>query len=170
MRSPCRSDSFAAVAPLERMNPVRQSSARFRLAPALVAAVAIPVTTLGSAPPADCDHSLPAAAAIDPGGGLTMEFVLIPAGSFFMGYSMENDDADESPRSHVTITRPFYFGKFEVTQEQNGDSRVVRGGAWGDDARFVRSAYRNANAPDGANDGIGFRCVMLPELATNAQL
>jgi formylglycine-generating enzyme required for sulfatase activity len=41
-----------------------------------------------------------------------------------------------------------------------GDSRVVRGGAWGDDPTNLRSAYRNANGPDGAHNGIGFRCVM----------
>jgi formylglycine-generating enzyme required for sulfatase activity len=42
-----------------------------------------------------------------------------------------------------------------------GDSRVLRGGAWGDDSGYLRCTYRNCNGPDGANDGIGLRCVML---------
>ena len=49
-----------------------------------------------------------------------MEFVLIPAGSFMMGSSDSDSDApgDERPLHQVTITKPFYLGKYEVTQEQ----------------------------------------------------
>ena len=51
-----------------------------------------------------------------------MEFVLIPAGSFEMGCgsseSESNCDADEQPRHSVRISRPFYLGKYEVTQRQ----------------------------------------------------
>lgn len=49
-----------------------------------------------------------------------MEFVLIPAGTFQMG-SAENDreaTSSEKPRHQVTISKPFYLGKFEVTQAQ----------------------------------------------------
>jgi formylglycine-generating enzyme required for sulfatase activity len=50
-----------------------------------------------------------------------MEFVKIPAGTFMMGsvasYS-KTSHADESPAHQVTISKPFYMGKFEVTQEQ----------------------------------------------------
>lgn len=223
------------------------------------------------------------------GAGVSMEFVLIPAGVFQMGSPEEVGDEDETPRHQVTLTRPFYLGKYEVTQEQwvqlmgsnpshfkgakqpvdtvswkdcqrfleklqektgrvftlpteaqweyacragtgtrwhfgdesalageyawfeknsggvthpvggkkpnpwgihdlhgnlgewcadwytspypktgvtdprgspTGESRIVRGGAWGDDPANLRSAYRNANGPDGAHNGIGFRCVM----------
>jgi formylglycine-generating enzyme required for sulfatase activity len=51
---------------------------------------------------------------------LGMEFVLIPAGSFQMG-AADNDreaTAAEKPRHQVTISKPFYLGKFEVTQAQ----------------------------------------------------
>jgi formylglycine-generating enzyme required for sulfatase activity len=44
-----------------------------------------------------------------------MEFVLIPAGSFQMGSDILND---EKPPHRVTISKPFYLGKFEVTQAQ----------------------------------------------------
>lgn len=231
-------------------------------------------------------------ATIDLGGGVKMEFVLIQPGSFVMGTDEDNDpDSDASPPRRVTLTQPFYLGKYEVTQEQwekvlgsnpshfrgakrpvetvswnacqeflvklqertgrkfalpteaqwefacragtrtpwsfgdsdaamgdyawnrdnsgqtthavgekkpnawglcdmhgnvaewcadwyakhtyarsdatdpagpsSGDSRVLRGGAWGDDSGYLRCTYRNCNGPDGANDGIGFRCVML---------
>jgi formylglycine-generating enzyme required for sulfatase activity len=49
-----------------------------------------------------------------------MEFVLIPAGTFQMG-SNDNDGeaaANEKPRHPVTISKPFYLGKYEVTQAQ----------------------------------------------------
>jgi formylglycine-generating enzyme required for sulfatase activity len=227
---------------------------------------------------------------IDLGGGVAMEFVLIPAGSFVMGSTpYAAGDADETPDHKVTLTQPFLLGKHEVTQEQwtavmgknpshfkgpklpvdtvswndcqqffaklrektgrtfslpteaqweyacragskarwrfgdqpdalvdyawfnknsgnvthpvgtkkpnawgvhdlygnlgewcsdwygnpypkgdatdpqgppSGQSKVIRGGAWGDDPINARSAYRNANGPDGKHDGIGFRCVM----------
>jgi len=49
-----------------------------------------------------------------------MEFVLIPAGTFMMGSSDEDPEARdfERPRHSVTISKPFYMGKFEVTQAQ----------------------------------------------------
>jgi formylglycine-generating enzyme required for sulfatase activity len=66
-----------------------------------------------------------------------MEFVLIPAGSFMMGTPYPNcpkDDpftetneyeecrekvsSDETPQHKVTISKPFYMGKYEVTQEE----------------------------------------------------
>jgi formylglycine-generating enzyme required for sulfatase activity len=52
--------------------------------------------------------------AIDLGDGVKMEFVLIPDGSFMMG----SDKTNGKPVHRVTITKPFYLGKFEVTQEQ----------------------------------------------------
>jgi formylglycine-generating enzyme required for sulfatase activity len=233
------------------------------------------------------------AAAVDLGGGVRMEFALVPAGTFLMGSPENTGSDDESPLRPVTISRPFYLGKFEVTQEQwqavmgsnpsrfhgaqrpvetvswndcqrflarlaartgrrfalpteaqreyacragsstawvcgNGDehlgdyawyganaggathrvgtkrpnawglydmagnvaewcsdayakhtyteaavtdptgpgaggSMVYRGGAWGDDSDMLRCAYRNCNGPDGANAGVGLRCVMLVE-------
>ncbi len=45
-----------------------------------------------------------------------MEFVLIPAGTFEMGST--KGDKDEQPVHTVTISKPFYMGKYEVTQAQ----------------------------------------------------
>jgi len=49
-----------------------------------------------------------------------MEMVLIPAGSFLMG-SPEDEEGryeDEGPRHQVTITRPYWLGRGQVTQGQ----------------------------------------------------
>jgi formylglycine-generating enzyme required for sulfatase activity len=53
---------------------------------------------------------------VDLGGGVKMEFVLIPPGSFMMGD--EDGYRGEKPVHKVTITKPFYLGKYEVTQEE----------------------------------------------------
>jgi formylglycine-generating enzyme required for sulfatase activity len=49
-----------------------------------------------------------------------MEFVLIPAGTFTMGSPFWDTYAagDEKPAHYVTISQPFYLGKYPVTQSQ----------------------------------------------------
>lgn len=54
-------------------------------------------------------------------GGVTMEFVKIPAGSFEMGTNWGTDDSwlrTARPVHTVTFAQPFYMGKYEVTQAQ----------------------------------------------------
>jgi formylglycine-generating enzyme required for sulfatase activity len=71
-------------------------------------------------------ESLPATMTIDLGDGVTMDFVLIdPAtkedkGVFQMGAPIWEKDAyfDEKPQHRVTLTKPYYLGRFPVTQEQ----------------------------------------------------
>ncbi|MEO5348181.1 MAG: formylglycine-generating enzyme family protein [Magnetococcus sp. YQC-3] len=49
-----------------------------------------------------------------------MEFILVPAGSFMMGADIHFDgDAKDAelPQRSVSISRPFYLGKFPVTQQ-----------------------------------------------------
>jgi eukaryotic-like serine/threonine-protein kinase len=55
----------------------------------------------------------------DLGGGVTLEMVEIPAGSFIMGSpdTEQNRSSDEGPQHLVTVGE-FYMGKFEVTQRQ----------------------------------------------------
>src|SRR3954470_2909380 len=49
-----------------------------------------------------------------------MKLALIPAGEFLMGAADGDTEAraDEQPRHRVRITRPFYLGVCEVTQEE----------------------------------------------------
>lgn len=50
-----------------------------------------------------------------------MKLVLIPAGEFVMG-SPEDEGGpkfnQDEKQVHVTLTKPFYLGKYEVTQGQ----------------------------------------------------
>ena len=52
----------------------------------------------------------PMEAMIDLGKGVKLEMMLIPAGKFMMG--------DPGKDHQVTLTKSFYMGKYEVTQEQ----------------------------------------------------
>jgi formylglycine-generating enzyme required for sulfatase activity len=71
---------------------------------------------------------------LDLGGGVTMEFVRIPAGSFVMGDA--EGEGSERPRKAVTIARPFWLGVHEVTNEQYArfdprhDSRFEHRTSW----------------------------------------
>jgi formylglycine-generating enzyme required for sulfatase activity len=58
--------------------------------------------------------------AADLGDGVKLELVLIPAGEFLMGSPDSDKDAspNEKPQHRVRITKPFYLGKYLVTQEQ----------------------------------------------------
>jgi formylglycine-generating enzyme required for sulfatase activity len=53
-------------------------------------------------------------------GGIKLEMVLIPAGEFLMGSPDSDKDArdEEKPQHRVRITKPFWLGKYLVTQEQ----------------------------------------------------
>ncbi len=83
--------------------------------------------------------------------GVKFEMVPIKAGSFMMG-SPENEDGrgrNEIPHS-VTLTKNFYMGKYEVTQEQweavmgnnpssfKGAKRPVECVSWNDAQEFIK--------------------------------
>ena len=55
----------------------------------------------------------------DLGKGIKLEMVLIPAGKFMMGSpASEKSRSNDETQHEVTLTKPFYMGKYEVTQEQ----------------------------------------------------
>lgn len=91
---------------------------------------------------------------------IPMEFVLIPAGSFTMGDpSFEAGKGAGMPQHKVTISKPFYMGKYEVTQAQwqevmgdnpahfNGPNNPVENVSWEDAQEFIRLL----NAKEGHN-------------------
>jgi formylglycine-generating enzyme required for sulfatase activity len=107
---------------------------------------------------------------LDLGGGVKLEMVRIPAGSFLMG-SPETEPGsffdDEGPQHKVKFTRAFYLGKYEVTQEQyqkvmgtnpscfcrEGEAKMVVQGmdtrrwpvenlSWADAVRFCKTLSR----------------------------
>jgi len=64
---------------------------------------------------------LPVTKNLDLGGGVTMKLVLIPPGEFIMGSPPGEGgrtSSDEGPPHRVRITKPFYMGASEVTEEQ----------------------------------------------------
>ena len=71
---------------------------------------------------------------IELGAGVTIELVRIPAGTFVMGSA--DGHPDERPLTPVKIRRPFWIGKFEITNEQYArfdpkhDSRFEHKGSW----------------------------------------
>jgi formylglycine-generating enzyme required for sulfatase activity len=94
---------------------------------------------------------------LDLGRGVRMEFVAIPAGQFAMGSTKGSDD--EKPVHTVRITKPFYMGKYEVTQEQweavmgdnpshfKGAKNPVEKVSWNDCQQFLRKL--KAKVPGG---------------------
>ncbi len=61
---------------------------------------------------------LPVEKAVDLGDGIKLELVLVPGGRFLMGSPAEEKGRSEDEAQHwVRITKPFYIGKYEVTQE-----------------------------------------------------
>ena len=86
---------------------------------------------------------------------LGIDFVRIPAGRFQMGsdgWWWDSARTDERPAHEVTISRPFYLGKHEVTQGQwkavmgsnpskqkmCGEDCPVDNVSWNDTQRFIR--------------------------------
>src|SRR4051794_23280574 len=59
---------------------------------------------------------------LDLGDGVKWEGVLIPAGTFTMGSpageAKTEEEAAHEKQHKVTISRPFYAGKYELTQAQ----------------------------------------------------
>jgi formylglycine-generating enzyme required for sulfatase activity len=101
--------SAVLLVSLERFQTDRKVSSPLQPAatsPTANTGEALPVKVLSS------DHER----AFDLGGAVKIEFILVPAGLFMMGE--EGTTAWESPVHEVKITKPFWIGKYEVTQEQ----------------------------------------------------
>ena len=106
-------------------------------------------------PPAAADQPAPdkqpkELLVVDLGGNVTMEFVLVKPGTFMMG---EEDNGIHK----VTLTKPFYLGKYEVTQEQwekvmgsnpshfKGAKNPVETVSWDDCQKFLAKLKEKAH-------------------------
>ena len=88
----------------------------------------------------------------DLGKGIKLEMVLIPAGKFLMGSPASENGRDNNEKQHeVILTKPFYMGKYEITQEQwegvmgNNPSSKTKGAklpvtdvSWNDCQEFIK--------------------------------
>jgi formylglycine-generating enzyme required for sulfatase activity len=109
--------------------------------------------------PGGSTKSPPEELLVDLGGGVKLDLVLIPAGSFTMGSPDSDSSAffDERPQHQVRITRPFYMAKYLVTQEQweavmgsnpsrfKGASNPVENVSWDQCRQFLEKL--NAKSP-----------------------
>ena len=94
----------------------------------------------------------------DLGKSIKLDLVLIPAGKFMMGSpASEIDRRDNQTQHEVTLTKPFYMGKYEVTQEQweavmgnnpsnNKEAKLpVTDVSWKDCQEFIRKLNAKTN-------------------------
>ncbi len=99
--------------------------------------------------------------------GLGLEMRHIPPGAFQMG-SASGGDSDERPFTRVTLTKPYWLGKTEVTQAQwtavmgnnpsqfKGDDRPVEQVSWNDAMEFCRKLTERERAAGRLPEGYAY--------------
>ena len=100
----------------------------------------------------------PMEAKIDLGKGVKIELVLILAGKFMMGSpASEVGRKSDETQHEVTLSKPFYMGKYEVTQEQwqavmgdnpsqiKGSRLPVTNVSWNDIQDFIKKLNAKTN-------------------------
>ena len=111
-------------------------------------------------PVAEGRAGVPLAQELDLGGGVTMKLVLIPAGEFMMGSPADEKGRDYIETHHrVRITKAFYMGVTELTQEQyeavmgknpsffEGAKNPVEMVSWNDAQKFCRKVSQKTGMP-----------------------
>jgi formylglycine-generating enzyme required for sulfatase activity/serine/threonine protein kinase len=95
----------------------------------------------------------------DLGKGIKLEMVLIPSGKFVMGSpASEKDRRGYETQHEVTLTKPYYMGKYEVTQDQwqaimgsnpssvKGARLPVTNVSWNDCQEFIKKLNAKMNS------------------------
>ncbi len=112
-------------------------------------------------------HGLPKELTVDIGKGVKLEMVLIPSGEFLMGSPDSDKDArdEERPQHRVRITKPFYLGKYKMTQQQwaavmgnnpsyfKGQENPVEEVSWDDCQQFLKKLNERFRHPLPAGEG-----------------
>ena len=141
-----QADSQAGGRQIKPATPARRKRRRTVVAALAVLAVGVGAWLVWR------EATRPKEITLDLGNGVTMRLVLIPAGKFMMGSpdSEPGRNGDEGPQHEVTISKPFYMGVFEVTQEQyeqvmgtnpstfKGATNPVETVSWDDAMEFCR--------------------------------
>jgi formylglycine-generating enzyme required for sulfatase activity len=144
----------AVAKPTDKTSAPQQSSPKKEPAPKAALAKKVP-SRPKPAPAKKEEPSVPKPVALPKTytNSIGMAFVLIPSGSFMMGSDKAKDsDAEnnEMPQHRVTISKPFYMGKYEVTQEQweavmgrnrsgyGSDNNPVENVSWDEVQEFIR--------------------------------
>jgi len=97
---------------------------------------------------------------VDLGKDVKLEMVLIPAGKFIMGSppSEKGHVLNDETQHEVTLTKDFYIGKYEVTQEQweavmgknpneiKGAKLPIAGVSWDDCQGFIKKLNVNTKS------------------------
>ena len=84
---------------------------------------------------------------LDLGDGVSLEAMLIPAGTFMMG-DKESEEPARHPRRRITLSKAFYMGKVEVTNAQYLRFLAASGYDWRKDPEFAkRPKVTLANGP-----------------------
>jgi formylglycine-generating enzyme required for sulfatase activity len=124
---------------------------------------------------------LPVGKTIDLGDGVKLELVLVPAGMFDMGSPADEPGGqpDEGPQHRVRIGRPFYMGRYEVTQEQwekamganpshfKGAKLPVENVSWDDCQEFLKKLNTLVSRPGSLP--VGERAGVIVRLPTEAE-
>jgi formylglycine-generating enzyme required for sulfatase activity len=98
---------------------------------------------------------------LDLGNGIHLQGILIPAGTFQMGFQAKDlkHYPSEIPGREVTLSGPFYMGKYPVTQAQwqalmpgdpsrfSGPGHPVDGVSWKDAQAFCRKLAEKTSRP-----------------------
>jgi formylglycine-generating enzyme required for sulfatase activity len=112
---------------------------------------------------------VPVEKAVDLGGGIKLELVLVPDGQFTMGGRSDDRDSRFLPPHPVRIPKPFWIGKYEVTQEvwqkvmgENPSKfknarNPVEMVSWDDCQKFLKKLNDLLPAEKGAKGGGKFR-------------
>ncbi len=131
---------------------------KFALVVTLLLVVACGGCRQAALQPSNVMAMLPKDMTLDLGNGVTMKFVLIPAGKFMRGSpKTEASRADIETQHEVTISKPFFMGEMEVTQTQyeavmgtnpsefKGEANPVERVTWNDAMEFCEKLSKRTH-------------------------